>query len=99
MKTGRATGTQWCAARYFFLARFLQTSQVVDPWGKIVAALGGAGEPDVATADIDLDALEKGRAAMPVMQHRRSAVYRLEEGAGGEATAHNPLDGNTNLGI
>jgi predicted amidohydrolase len=54
-------------------------SVIVDPWGNIVAELGGAAEdgswkgPEIALADIDLEYLEKVRREMPLL--RRTDVY------------------------
>jgi nitrilase len=46
-------------------------SMIVDPWGTPRAAL--ASGPGFATADIDLQQVERVRDAMPVLQHRRLA--------------------------
>ena len=46
-------------------------SLIIDPWGSVVASLGT--EPGVAAAEIDLAAIERVRAAMPIAQHRRLA--------------------------
>lgn len=44
-------------------------TMIVDPWGKILAELAdGAG---IVTAEIDLDYLEKVRAELPALKHRR----------------------------
>jgi predicted amidohydrolase len=44
-------------------------TMIVDPWGKIVAEVAdGAG---VISAEIDLDYLEKVRAELPALRHRR----------------------------
>lgn len=54
-------------------------SVIVDPWGKIVGELGGAGEdgkwaePEIAVAEVDLGYLEKVRREMPLL--RRTDVY------------------------
>ncbi|OCK86381.1 hydrolase [Lepidopterella palustris CBS 459.81] len=51
-------------------------SMIVDPWGKIVAELGGVEEGDVGeicVAEIDLGGLEKVRREMPLV--RRWDVY------------------------
>lgn len=39
-------------------------SMIIDPWGKIVAELGGedTGEPELATAEIDLDYVKRVRS-------------------------------------
>jgi deaminated glutathione amidase len=44
-------------------------SLVVDPWGEVVAEMGG--EPGLAFAEIDLDRIAEVRARIPVHQHRR----------------------------
>jgi predicted amidohydrolase len=42
---------------------------IVDPWGKILAELGGEGNtPEIATADVDLDYLAKVRREMPLLR-------------------------------
>ncbi|PSN72688.1 nitrilase [Corynespora cassiicola Philippines] len=57
---------------------------IVDPWGKVVARLGGVGEDgsedglgegegEIAVADIDLELVEKVRREMPLL--RRTDVY------------------------
>ena len=44
-------------------------TMIVDPWGKILAELDdGAG---IVTAEIDLDYLEKVRAELPALKHRK----------------------------
>ncbi len=44
-------------------------SMIIDPWGKVMAAIAdGAG---VVTAEIDLDYLARVRAELPALQHRR----------------------------
>jgi predicted amidohydrolase len=45
-------------------------SMIIDPWGKIVAELGGEG-PGIATADIDLSAVEDARARVPALANAR----------------------------
>ena len=47
---------------------------IVNPWGEVVAQLGAeyAG-PSIATAEIDLEFLEKVRREMPLV--RRTDVY------------------------
>ncbi|KAK3305198.1 carbon-nitrogen hydrolase [Chaetomium strumarium] len=48
-------------------------SMIVDPWGTVIAALGGAGEePEIATAEIDHGLLRKVRMEMPL--RRRTYV-------------------------
>lgn len=44
-------------------------TMIVDPWGKIVAAL--ADGPGVVSAEIDLEYLHKIRAELPALKHRR----------------------------
>jgi deaminated glutathione amidase len=44
-------------------------TMIIDPWGKVLAEL--ADGPGVVTAQIDLDYLEKVRAELPALKHRR----------------------------
>lgn len=47
---------------------------IVDPWGEVIAELGDAyDEPQIATADIDLDLVSKIRREMPLL--RRTDLY------------------------
>ncbi|KAL2215759.1 putative nitrilase [Thermoascus aurantiacus ATCC 26904] len=49
-------------------------SMIVNPWGEVVAKLGGEfKEPEIATAEIDLDLVAKIRREMPLL--RRTDVY------------------------
>ncbi|EED24278.1 nitrilase, putitive [Talaromyces stipitatus ATCC 10500] len=49
-------------------------SMIVDPWGQVVAKLGGdSKEPEIATADVDFDLIDKIRKEMPLL--RRTDVY------------------------
>ena len=49
-------------------------SMIVNPWGEVVASLGGDfKEPEIVTADIDLDLLSKIRREMPLL--RRTDIY------------------------
>ncbi|SLM39905.1 putitive [Lasallia pustulata] len=49
-------------------------SMIVSPWGEILAELGGAGrEAEIATANIDVDMLDKVRREMPLL--RRTDIY------------------------
>lgn len=49
-------------------------SLIVNPWGEVVARLGGEhGEPEIATANIDLEMVAKIRREMPLL--RRTDVY------------------------
>lgn len=51
-------------------------SLVVDPNGKIL--LDAPNETRVDVVDLDFDVLETIRTNMPVFQHRRDDIYRLE---------------------
>jgi predicted amidohydrolase len=47
---------------------------IVNPWGEVVARLGGEyEEPQIAVAEIDFGLLEKVRREMPLL--RRTDVY------------------------
>jgi deaminated glutathione amidase len=49
-------------------------SMIVNPWGEVVAELGDEyTEPQVVTADIDLDLVSKIRREMPLL--RRTDIY------------------------
>ncbi|KAJ9272102.1 hypothetical protein DTO212C5_1865 [Paecilomyces variotii] len=49
-------------------------SMIVNPWGEVVAKLGGEyKEPEIATAEIDLGLITKIRTEMPLL--RRTDVY------------------------
>ncbi|PGH12347.1 hypothetical protein AJ80_06757 [Polytolypa hystricis UAMH7299] len=51
-------------------------SMIVNPWGEVVASLGGGvgwKEPEVAVAEVDLGMLERVRREMPLV--RRTDVY------------------------
>ncbi|OJD11728.1 hypothetical protein AJ78_07549 [Emergomyces pasteurianus Ep9510] len=51
-------------------------SMIVNPWGEVVAKLGGGSEsqePEIAVAEIDMELLEKVRSEMPLL--RRTDVY------------------------
>lgn len=49
-------------------------SMIVDPWGQVVAKLGGGSEePEFATADIDFDLITRIRKEVPLL--RRTDVY------------------------
>lgn len=50
-------------------------SMIVNPWGEVVAQLGSEyGEPAIATAEIDLEAVERIRREMPL--RRRTCVVK-----------------------
>jgi predicted amidohydrolase len=44
-------------------------SLIIDPWGRVLAAL--VDEEGIAIADIDLDALQRVRTELPALQHRK----------------------------
>lgn len=47
---------------------------IVNPWGEVVAQLGDEyQEPEIATAEIDLDLVSKIRREMPLL--RRTDLY------------------------
>ena len=48
-------------------------SMIVDPWGKVVIEVGES--PTLATADIDLDQVDRIRAKIPVFEDRRPETY------------------------
>ena len=50
-------------------------SIIIDPWGEVMAELGGEkkDEPEVILADIDLERVKKVRKEMPLL--RRTDVY------------------------
>jgi len=49
---------------------------IIDPWGTVIAECGeGVG---LAFAEISLSKVERVRRAMPVMQHRRPAIYQCK---------------------
>lgn len=49
-------------------------SMIVDPWGEVIAKLGGSfEEPEIATADIDFDKITRIRKEVPLL--RRTDVY------------------------
>jgi len=43
-------------------------SMIVDPWGFVVAEVKGegGGEPEIATAEVDLGLIERVRASVPL---------------------------------
>ncbi|XP_067942687.1 nitrilase and fragile histidine triad fusion protein NitFhit-like isoform X2 [Watersipora subatra] len=52
-------------------------SMIIDPWGKILCDIeDGVG---VATAEIDLDLIEKVRTSMPVLSHKRPDLYTVSK--------------------
>ena len=54
--------------------------QVVDPWGKVLADLGSKdSSPSYKVVEINLREVERVRKSMPVLDHRRNALYDLRE--------------------
>ena len=63
---------------------------IIDPWGRVLAdagsidtaddATGGAAAlaPKIITAELDFEAMEAIRVKMPIQQHRRDDVFRVE---------------------
>ncbi|MBQ9459396.1 MAG: carbon-nitrogen hydrolase family protein [Oscillospiraceae bacterium] len=61
-------------------------SIAVDPWGAVLAQLGdGEGEQLV---ELDLSETESVREQLPLLRHRRTDVYRLEETGGNNNRGH-----------
>lgn len=52
-------------------------SIIADPWGRTVSQLDFA--PAVHTEEIDLDQAEEVRQQIPLLRHRRTDIYSLEE--------------------
>eukprot|EP00038_Savillea_parva_P025199 m.46643 g.46643 ORF g.46643 m.46643 type:complete len:318 (+) comp6788_c0_seq1:1037-1990(+) len=52
-------------------------SMVIDPWGKVVAQLGGS-EEGIAVADVDPEWIAAVRAKMPVAKHDRTSALTLD---------------------
>ena len=49
-------------------------SMIISPWGEVLAQLGGdSPEPEIATANIDLDVVTRVRREMPL--NRRTCVF------------------------
>lgn len=62
-------------------------SMIVDPWGKVLAAAGGAGEA-VVVAEIDIDAVKAVRAKIPNLKNARDfTLDSIGAAAGGEVAA------------
>ena len=51
---------------------------IIDPWGRILAQLGGDG-PGIAIADIDLAAVEEAREKVPALANARDFSLTLGE--------------------
>lgn len=52
---------------------FAGHSMIVDPWGKVVIEVGES--PTLATAEIDLELVDRVRAKIPVLEDRRPEMY------------------------
>jgi predicted amidohydrolase len=57
--------------------RFWGGSHVVDPWGNIVAQAAEF-EPDLVTADVDLDEVRRRRRSIPLVKEARLALIQRE---------------------
>jgi deaminated glutathione amidase len=54
---------------------------IIDPWGVILAELDGeGGEPEIATAGIDLGLVDKIRMEMPLLRRTSVPPTRLLAG-------------------
>ncbi len=51
-------------------------SMVVDPWGTVVAVLDE--KPGIVYADIQAKRIEEVRAGLPLLKHRKPALYRAD---------------------
>ena len=56
-------------------------SMIIDPWGRILAQLGGDG-PGIAIADIDLSAVDEARGKVPALANARPFSLSVAEPAG-----------------
>jgi predicted amidohydrolase len=56
-------------------------SMIIDPWGKILAQLGGDG-PGIAIADVDLSAVDEARGKVPALANARPFSLSVPEPAG-----------------
>lgn len=52
-------------------------SLIIDPWGKVIAALEDPLATGIAVAEIDLDHMAAVRQRMPIMQHREQGRRSL----------------------
>lgn len=52
-------------------------SMIIDPWGRIVAQLGGEG-PGIAVAEIDLGAVDEARGKVPALANARPFSLTLD---------------------
>ncbi|WP_409254145.1 carbon-nitrogen family hydrolase [Bacillus sp. SCS-153A] len=53
--------------------QFAGHSMIIDPWGEILAEAGE--EPDVLTAELNLDKVKEVRKQIPIFQDRRPELY------------------------
>jgi len=56
-------------------------SMIIDPWGKVLAELGGDG-PGIAIADIDLAAVDEARGKVPALANARPFSLSVAEPGG-----------------
>ena len=49
---------------------------MTDPWGRVMTQMDAAEE--IRVAELDLDLVDRIRAELPLLAHRRTDVYRLE---------------------
>lgn len=56
-------------------------SMIIDPWGKVLAGLGGDG-PGIAIADIDLAAVDEARGKVPALANARPFSLSVAEPGG-----------------
>lgn len=56
-------------------------SMIIDPWGKVIAELGGDG-PGIAIADIDLGAVDEARGKVPALANARPFSLSVAEPGG-----------------
>lgn len=56
-------------------------SMIIDPWGKVLAELGGDG-PGIAIADIDLAAVDEARGKVPALANARPFSLTVAEPGG-----------------
>ena len=69
-----------------FCCSLLIGTQIVDPWGTVLAECSdiGMGKPAFCVADIDLENLHSVRTQLPVEKHRRNDVYNGGSGSRGK---------------
>ena len=64
-------------------------SMIISPWGEIIAKLGGQWEePEIATADIDLNLVKKIKTEMPLLRRTYDQFFKT----GDEQLLTNPSD-------